>query len=73
MNTSVFLLSHDFETKAQPDNGRYIGAYSTRERAEQAKLRTRMLLGFRDFPEGFIIDEYTIGEDHWTSGFSSFE
>jgi hypothetical protein len=73
MNKTVFLLSHDFKTKSQPDNGRYIGVYSTRDRAEEAKLRTKLLSGFRDFPEGFIIDEYTIGEDHWTSGFGRFE
>jgi hypothetical protein len=26
-------------------------------------------LGFRDFPDGFSIDEYEIDKDHWQEGF----
>jgi hypothetical protein len=70
MSDTVFLLGHDFSTNAQPDNGRYIGAYSSRSRAEVAKHRIAQLPGYKDFPDGFTIDEYRLGEDHWTSGFA---
>jgi hypothetical protein len=73
MKDKIFLLGHDFETKNQPDNGCYIGAYSTLDAALEAQERTMLLLGFKDFPDGFTIDEYQLGEDNWTSGFVTIE
>lgn len=57
-----------------------IGVYSNRAEAEQAVTRQSSLSGFRDHPHiidplrderqsGFYIDEYQVGQDHWTEGF----
>jgi hypothetical protein len=45
-----------------------IGVYSTHANAESAIERSRKLPGFSDYPEAFLIDEYVVDEDHWTSG-----
>jgi hypothetical protein len=64
----VFVLSHDYEAP-HGDTGKYIGVYSTRPEAEAAISRMAKLPGFADYPKGFVIDEYTLNQDHWTSGF----
>ena len=57
-----------------------IGVYESQIAAEAAVLRLAHQPGFRDHPEirnpgtddrenGFYIDEYQIGEDHWKEGF----
>ncbi len=51
-------------------DGFLIGAYSSRDKAEQACERARMLPGFSQYSDEFAIDEYAIDEDHWTSGLS---
>jgi hypothetical protein len=71
MQTTIFEVTHDFEIPESLDNGRFIGAYSTRARAEAAVARTSKLPGFSNYPDGFVIGEVTIGKDHWTSGFIS--
>jgi hypothetical protein len=50
------------------DDCSLIGVYSTRANAEAAIERARLLPGFKDYPEFFIIDPYKLNEDHWTSG-----
>jgi hypothetical protein len=73
MKETIFLLGHDFHTVKQPDNGRYIGAYSTLAAATEAEERAKLLPGFKDFPHGFTIDEYQLDQDHWTGGFTTIE
>ncbi len=66
---SVYLLWY---TRVLPDEEEsvfLIGVYATQEDAERAKERALPKPGFRDAPEGFSIDEYTLGEDQWTEGF----
>lgn len=53
------------------DDLKIIGAYESEEAAEAAVARTRRLPGFREEPECFMIDGYTVGEDRWTEGFVS--
>jgi hypothetical protein len=65
----IFFLTHDFETKSQPDNPRYLGIYSSYDKALDAQKRYLQMRGFKDFPSGFVIDEIKIGEDRWTYGF----
>jgi hypothetical protein len=43
--------------------------YASQKDAEIAISRLLTQPGFEDWPDGFCIDEYTIGEDHWTEGF----
>jgi hypothetical protein len=47
-----------------------IGVYSTKEKAAGAVESSKKLPGFSQYPDAFVIDEYAVDEDHWTSGFS---
>jgi hypothetical protein len=58
-------LDYDEET----DDAKLIGVYSTRDGADAAVERTRRLEGFRDEPDCFMIDAYTVDEDGWTDGY----
>jgi hypothetical protein len=51
------------------DDAKLLGAYSTLEKAKERRRRARLLPGFVDGPECFVIDEYTLDEDEWTEGF----
>jgi hypothetical protein len=47
-----------------------IGAYSSKEKADEAKRQAMLLPGFRDFPQGFSIDQYAVdGSNSWPEGF----
>jgi hypothetical protein len=74
---SVYLLwrmPHDREgvlfQGLEYGNGCLIGAYSSKKKAEDARDRAKILPGFSQYSDGFVIDEYAIDEDHWTSGVS---
>ena len=66
---SVFLLWHMKEYPDGSDGNMLIGVYETRADAEQAIGRVGSQPGFADMPEGFLIDEYELGKDHWAEGF----
>lgn len=48
---------------------KFIGVYSTREKAQAAIERLKTQPGFQDTPDGFCIDEYVVDQDHWTEGY----
>ncbi len=68
----VFLLHHVHEFSDGEEDMKLIGVYSSEERAEEAKQRALTLLGFRDLPDGFSIDHYTVDADHWSEVFTSW-
>jgi hypothetical protein len=43
--------------------------YRTVEAARNAISRLDRMPGFRDYPDGFQIEEYELDADHWTAGF----
>jgi hypothetical protein len=49
--------------------GKLIGVYATENNAKAAKERMSAKPGFVDCPDGFEIDRYVVGEDHWTEGY----
>jgi hypothetical protein len=51
------------------DDLKILGAYSTEERAQDRVTRARQLSGFREEPDCFYVDRYTVDEDHWQDGF----
>ncbi|GGN09109.1 hypothetical protein GCM10011609_56060 [Lentzea pudingi] len=53
------------------DDVKMLGVYSSRENAMAWIDRAKELPGFRDDPECFHIDEYTLDEDQWTTGFTT--
>jgi hypothetical protein len=65
----AFLLWHTRETTGFGDDAKMIGVYSSEEAAQAAKRRSALLPGFRDHPDGFIIDRYQVDNDNWTEGF----
>lgn len=62
----LFVLLHSL-----PETGKVkvVGIYSSRELAEGAEERARLLPGFADEPDGFTIEQYEVDRDHWTRGF----
>lgn len=43
--------------------------YASRSDVEAAIERMRVLSGFREHPDCFVIGEYVLGEDHWRDGY----
>ncbi len=66
---SVQLLWHVRPDDAYGDDAKLIGVYRTVEAARNAIARLDRMPGFRDYPEGFQIEEYRLDVDHWTTGF----
>ncbi|GBF07447.1 hypothetical protein DAERI_140108 [Deinococcus aerius] len=65
----VFIVQHVHEFGDGNEDVKMIGVYSDRASAEAAVERLSRQPGFRDCPEGFHVDAYRLGEDHWTSGY----
>ena len=65
----VFLVEHLHFLEDGEESVKTIGIYSTREKARQAVERLRMQPGFRDAPDGFVIDLYWIDQDGWEGGY----
>lgn len=68
--TKTFVLQHEHEWCGR-NEVKFIGVYSSHDDAQAAISRLRDQPGFRDWPDGFSINEYEIGIDHWTEGFAN--
>lgn len=71
-NGAVKHFEPDGEFSAHEEEGddvKLLGVYSSRENASARIERAKELEGFRDEPECFYIDEYTLDEGQWTTGF----
>ena len=60
---SVFISERD------GDDAKLLGVYSSHAKAEERIRQARLLPGFADEPECFVIDDYMLDEDEWTDGF----
>ncbi len=65
----VYPLWHVRKDDEYGDDAKLVGVYSSRVSASEAIERLKDLLGFRDHPEGFHVDEYQVDKDQWTEGF----
>jgi len=65
----VHLLWHSHPTGVGENNEKLIGVYRTEEEATLAQNRISRKAGFAEYPQGFEIAKYCIGEDHWTEGY----
>ena len=65
----VYLLWHSHPTGANEDNDKLIGVYASESEAKAAQERMAKKPGFKDYPEGFEIARYRVGEDNWTEGY----
>lgn len=66
---SVFVLQHAHSREDGVEDVKFIGVYSSREKAEAAMARLCRLPGFSDAPEAFHVDEYRLDQDHWVEGY----
>lgn len=51
------------------DDFKVLGVFTSRASAQRAIERARSLPGFQDEPNCFIVDEYTLDELEWATGF----
>ncbi len=65
----VFLVHHVHEFADGEEDVKLIGVYSTRDEAEHAVDRARVLPGFCDAPNGFNIERYPVDKDAWIDGY----
>ena len=66
---SVFVLQHVHAREDGVEDVKFIGVYSSREKADAAVARLSRLPGFSDAPDGFHVDEYRVDQDHWVEGY----
>jgi hypothetical protein len=65
----VYVVQHVREDPDGYDDVKFIGVYSTLEKAQKVVERLQLLPGFSSNRNGFDIQKYRIDEDHWTDGF----
>ena len=66
---SVFVLQHVHTQEDGGEDTKFIGVYSSREKAQAAVACLGRLPGFVDAPDGFYIDEYRVDQDNWAEGY----
>ena len=66
MTDPMFVVLHD-----PPASGRakVIGIYSSQDLAHAAIERARVLPGFANEPDDFVVHRYELDKDHWPRGF----
>jgi homoserine kinase type II len=67
---SVFVLQHVHLREDGSEDVKFIGVYSSREKARAAVGRLARLPGFADAPDGFHIDQYRVDQDQWAEGYA---
>jgi hypothetical protein len=66
---NIFVLQHVHSREDGAEDVKFIGVYSSREKAQAAATRLSRAPGFSDAPDGFHIDEYRVDQDHWVEGY----
>ena len=69
--SSVFVLQHVHSTRDDVEDVKFIGVYSSREKARAAIARLELAPGFSVARDGFHIDEYRVDQDQWVEGYVS--
>ena len=65
----VYVLQHGCELDDDATDVKTIGVYGTAADALAAQERLSAAPGFRDHRDGFSVDAYELGQNHWTDGF----
>ena len=72
--TKVYRLYHEYELGDGETESKGLGSYSSREKAREAINRYRILPGFRERPDSFVIYESVLDRDEaWTEGYITWE
>lgn len=69
--TRVYVLQHAHASDDGAEDTKFIGVYSSREKAQAAVERLSRAPGFSEAPNGFSIDEYQLDSDQWAEGYVS--
>ena len=64
-----YLLWHSY-TDSDHEDSKFIGVFSSMDKASAIAEQFKLLPGFRVWPEGFVIDEWEPDKPSWTEGFS---
>lgn len=68
--TEVYVLYHTYgDEDEQEDNRKLIGIFSDRAKAVAAQEAVADQPGFRDYPDGFDIEEHRLNLLGWREGF----
>ena len=49
----VYMVEHSRKVEEDVYDSKLLGFFSTKEKAEQAILEYKTVIGFRDYPDGF--------------------
>jgi hypothetical protein len=70
---TVFLLWHSRPLEDGLDENdtddKLVGVYSSAAEADAARKRKLQFVGFRDYPDCFLVSEYEVDKDAWSEGF----
>jgi hypothetical protein len=71
--TTLYDVWHIYEPDPHGDveEEKFLGVYSSKEKAQAEVDYLRAQPGFRDWPDCFRIDSLTVDEMLWTEGFVS--
>ena len=69
----LYYLEHNYkeiiDNGEVSDNAKFLGIYSTREKAESDIKHYITLPGFKDYPNDFYINEYELDKNYYEDGF----
>ena len=61
----VFLLQHSYKISGYCDEGKYIGLFSSLEKAKRTINKLKCQEGFKKHKNGFSIDRYIVDQVFW--------
>ena len=67
--TTIYMLWHVRETVSGHEDEKFIGAYSTEDKAKEAIERLKTQVGFKEYPNDFQIHPCILDETGWEEGF----
>ncbi len=70
---SVYVLQHVHLLENGEEDVKFIGVYSSKEKARTAIKRLSQMPGFSETADGFHVDEYQLDKDHWEEGYTTIE
>ena len=69
---AVYIVTHAHEMPDGHDDVKFIGVYDSLGSAEAAVQRASVQPGFAQTKDGFHVEEYQLGKDHWKEGFFTY-
>lgn len=67
--TMVYEIKYARDLSDDVADVKFVGVFSTREKANEALEEVKKLPGFAQYPECLLVTEVEVDLDHWTYGF----